>query len=341
MALGAKEGPGRAWHGPSRGRGEASCLSRLEALPLLRATRWRDWSVEVAQQWLAFAEHLRMEGLGLQRTAIGGPAPEICVSLQLIHCSATLAGSDGTCYVCRPALARLAPTHDTSLFNGALCHRRVSPPALSPPTPPAAQAPWSRFNVSTTKDVDVLEAKKSVSLAQTADFTGGRRAIIYRSGQHGMTSGVQAARWWSIRFDRVDKWSNPLMGWISSADTMSQISMHMKFDSAEAAILCAIRNGWAFEVAPGQTTELQKGNVDNQYSYNFLSREVQHKMKALGVRKSRHVFANPEGRRDAWVNYRRTQFGAEPWKPASYQTTAAWTGEAWPAKKPVDGAAEH
>ena len=32
-------------------------------------------------------------------------------------------------------------------------------------------------------------------------------------------------------------------------------------------------------------------------------------------------------RKDLFVNYRRTQFGAEPWRPASYQTGAwAWAG---------------
>jgi hypothetical protein len=130
------------------------------------------------------------------------------------------------------------------------------------------------------------------------------------------------------------------MGWLSSADTAQPVTMHTKFESSEQAILFCERNGWSYEVNPGATNNRVAGRADNMYQYNFVSKEVLTQMKALGPRKARHIFANDKAGAPAWVNWRRTQFGTEPWKPADYQTDAAWTGEGWPAQKKVGPAAE-
>lgn len=45
---------------------------------------------------------------------------------------------------------------------------------------------------------------------------------------------------------RTERWSNPLMGWTSTADPLSNHVMH--FDSAEDAVRFARRQGWPFEV---------------------------------------------------------------------------------------------
>lgn len=44
----------------------------------------------------------------------------------------------------------------------------------------------------------------------------------------------------------TERWSNPLMGWTSTADPLSNAAMH--FDSAEQAVRFAQRQGWPFEV---------------------------------------------------------------------------------------------
>lgn len=198
-----------------------------------------------------------------------------------------------------------------------------------------------RFNVVPTSDFSVAQATKQARLTGVAEDVKGRTAIIYRVSQHAMTSGSSASRWWGIRFSHADKWSNPLMGWVSSADTMAPIVMHLKFESPEQAIQFCIRNGYAYEVNPGATNIRKAGQVDNMYQYNFLSKEVSAQMKVLGARRARAIFANPESGKDAWINLRRTQFGTEPWKPAAYQTDAAWTGKGWPAKKPIHRGEHH
>lgn len=197
---------------------------------------------------------------------------------------------------------------------------------------------WARFNVGkSSKALTVGEATKLPILSTVAESAKGRRVIIYRISQSAMTSGQSASQSWSLRVSHVNKWSNPLMGWVSSADTLSSTQMNYAFESAEQAILFAVRNGWEYEVNPGATGIKVPGRVDNQYQYNFLSREVSAQMRALGPRKARAIFANPEGGKAAWVNWRRTPFGTEPWKPADYQTQSAWTGPDWPAPKPMAG----
>lgn len=44
----------------------------------------------------------------------------------------------------------------------------------------------------------------------------------------------------------TERWSNPLMGWTSTADPLSNAVMH--FDTAEEAMRFAQRQGWPFEV---------------------------------------------------------------------------------------------
>lgn len=156
-----------------------------------------------------------------------------------------------------------------------------------------------------------------------------------------MTSGKGASQGWRIRFNTVDKWTNPLMGWISSSDTLHPVSLTTRFESPEQAIMYCERNGLAYEVNRGATSEDKAGRVDNQYAYVILPQEVTARMKALGPRRARVIFENPDGKAPAFVNYRRTQYGAEPWAPAHYQTAAAWTGPEWPARKEVAPAEGH
>ena len=253
-------------------------------------------------------------------------------------------------------------------------------------SPRAAVTPhWARYNVSASSGaLPISEARRLPALsAAGADglsgWSGGgggaggaRRAIIYRASPSAMTSGRAAAGGWRVRASHASKWSNPLMGWLSSPDTLSPATaMQNRFETAEQAsaragaarpappppppalpaplfpssTLCAPRppqavlwcerNGVPYEVAPAATGAGRPGAVDNQYAYNFLSRETMSRMKRLGARGSRAIFAYGKPSAPAFVNARTTPFGAEAWAPssASGQTAAAWTGPAWPPRR--------
>ena len=158
-----------------------------------------------------------------------------------------------------------------------------------------------------------------------------------------MTSGMAATRWWTIKFDHPNKWTSHLMGWMASADTLSQTSPALRFESVEQAVLFCERTNISYEVIqPGSWT---KGHIDNQYAFNFLSTDVQTRLKTAGPRKGRHIFAHPDSPSNTgtstFVNYRYTQRGNEHWKPrqdGTYvkgvpQGPTAWTGDEWPATK--------
>ena len=100
-----------------------------------------------------------------------------------------------------------------------------------------------------------------------------RKVIIYRPSRHALTSGLAATRGWAMRLEKRTAWGNPLMGWVSSADTQAPLAMHAAFESAEEAIAYAERNGWRYELQRDYTRT--PGRVDSAYSYNFVPIAVQ------------------------------------------------------------------
>src|SRR5512146_1068341 len=90
----------------------------------------------------------------------------------------------------------------------------------------------------------MIERKGEVARG-SAGFTP--RAVIYQPSRSAMMSGGKAAaRHWVLEFDqRSPSVPDPLMGWSSSKDTMTQL--RLEFASREAALAYARRKG--FEVA--------------------------------------------------------------------------------------------
>ncbi len=146
-----------------------------------------------------------------------------------------------------------------------------------------------------------------------------------------MTSGFANMSSWALSWPHAQNWANPLMGYLSSCDTLSPLSMHPQFDTPEQAVFFCERNGWKYRIAP--YIARAKGQVDNQYSYNFVSKELTVRMKKAGPKKSTAFFTCADPGKSHFVNLRHSQYGAEPWKPATGQTSAAWTGPEWPAAK--------
>ncbi len=82
---------------------------------------------------------------------------------------------------------------------------------------------------------------------------------------------------WIISFsdegESAQCWDNPLMGWVSSSDTMaSNMRLQMPFDNAEDAVYFAKKRGWDYVV---EKPIMRKGRADDaQYQDNFLSQAV-------------------------------------------------------------------
>ncbi len=94
-----------------------------------------------------------------------------------------------------------------------------------------------------------------------------------------MTTGDLQNYQWQLTWKHANRWTNPLMGWSSSADPQAQVKLN--FDSKEDAIHFAKKNGWKFETRAPHA--LANENVEagrNNYTHNFLTRRVELQMKA-------------------------------------------------------------
>lgn len=80
----------------------------------------------------------------------------------------------------------------------------------------------------------------------------------YKAHQSGYATSYQ----WEITWKNQKRWSNPLMGWTSSADPMSQVKL--QFDSREDAIEFAKKNGWKYETRGSvDVTTVEPGSAEN------------------------------------------------------------------------------
>ncbi|OCW58836.1 ETC complex I subunit [Hoeflea olei] len=89
-------------------------------------------------------------------------------------------------------------------------------------------------------------------------------AKIYRPAKTAMQSGKAKTQDWVLEFEpEKPRTIDPMMGYTSSGDMQSQI--RLKFDTREAAVAYAVRNGLAFRVA--EPKEPKRRRV--AYSDNF------------------------------------------------------------------------
>ena len=88
-------------------------------------------------------------------------------------------------------------------------------------------------------------------------------ARIYKPARNAMQSGTAKSQDWLLEFDsRTPRTVDPLMGWISSADTNTQV--RMTFATREEAIDFAKRNGIPFQVTePREAKRVIKAYADN------------------------------------------------------------------------------
>jgi hypothetical protein len=89
-------------------------------------------------------------------------------------------------------------------------------------------------------------------------------AKIYRPARTAMQSGKAGAKEWLLEFEGGPgaRTIDPLMGWTSSSDTLSQL--RMRFDTREEAIAYATQAGIPFQVVePREPTRITKAYADN------------------------------------------------------------------------------
>ncbi len=89
-----------------------------------------------------------------------------------------------------------------------------------------------------------------------------KKAKIYKPTKTAMQSGLGKNDKWIIEYITKNPGINPLMGWESSTDTLSEL--RLEFSSKESAIDYAKRNKIIFEIIePKQRKILKKSYSDN------------------------------------------------------------------------------
>ena len=90
------------------------------------------------------------------------------------------------------------------------------------------------------------------------------KALIYIPNKNPMQSGTAKNKKWLLEFKTKDPTKNPLMGWESSSDTLSEIKL--EFSSKELAINSAKKKKIDFELIEHK----KRKTVKKSYADNFL-----------------------------------------------------------------------
>jgi len=91
-----------------------------------------------------------------------------------------------------------------------------------------------------------------------------RKAKIYIPNKNPMQSGVGKLDKWILEFETTDPIKNPLMGWESSNDTLSELKL--EFSTKELAINYAKKKKIEFEIIEPKKRKI----VKKSYADNFL-----------------------------------------------------------------------
>ena len=93
-----------------------------------------------------------------------------------------------------------------------------------------------------------------------------KKAKIYKPTKTAMQSGKRNTKNWLLEFDTLNTGINPLTGWESSVDTMSEVKL--EFSSMEEAINYAKKNNIDFYLVEPQKRKI----IKKSYADNFLKK---------------------------------------------------------------------
>ncbi len=93
-----------------------------------------------------------------------------------------------------------------------------------------------------------------------------KKAKIYKPTRTAMQSGDRNTKNWLLEFDTLNTGINPLMGWETSNDTMSEVKL--EFSTKEQAINFAKKNNIIYYIVEPQKRKI----IKKSYSDNFFEK---------------------------------------------------------------------
>ncbi|TDG41281.1 hypothetical protein AWZ03_012296 [Drosophila navojoa] len=161
----------------------------------------------------------------------------------------------------RQALARTAPTMQ---FTARRWASSQDGGPLDPSTALARPEELDQRNKLSGKITVPVEVNLGPISGVPEEQLKERRVRIHIPPKNAMQSGTDNINTWQIEFDNRERWENPLMGWASTGDPLS--NLNVKFGSKEEAITYCERNGWRWFV--DGDLKPKKERVKN-YGINF------------------------------------------------------------------------
>jgi len=97
-----------------------------------------------------------------------------------------------------------------------------------------------------------------------------RRVRIFKPAKNAMQSGTNNIHRWRMEFETRERWENPLMGWASSGDPLS--NLNIDFSSKDDAIAFCDKNGWPWFVEEPVDKKPKAKTYGANFSWNKKTR---------------------------------------------------------------------
>nr|XP_002129144.1 NADH dehydrogenase [ubiquinone] iron-sulfur protein 4, mitochondrial-like [Ciona intestinalis] len=129
------------------------------------------------------------------------------------------------------------------------------------------QAVQLRITDATAHDVSVVTGAPE-------EHAVTRKVRIFRPAKNAMQSGNVNTKKWKVEPETRERWENPTMGWSSSADPLSNISMALSFNSKDDAISFVERQGWSWFVDEAKEKKMQPKSYAANFSWDKRTRRA-------------------------------------------------------------------
>ena len=122
--------------------------------------------------------------------------------------------------------------------------------------------PEDKIEVEVSTVADSKDVNRMTQLSGFSQVEQSRKVKIFIPAKNVMQSGTHGQNRWRLKWDTQERYENPLMGWGSSCDPLS--NLHLSFPNPETAISYCVKNGFEYEVVqPKMPSKKVKSYGDN------------------------------------------------------------------------------
>lgn len=121
-----------------------------------------------------------------------------------------------------------------------------------------------------SKDVQELRTDRALFYPDQMEWLDERQVRISKPSKNVMQSGTAYTNSWKIEFNSQQRWENWLMGWTSSGDPLSNLSLN--FPTKEDAIAFCDRNKLQWFVEEQPERKMRRKSYADNFSWDKRTR---------------------------------------------------------------------